>query len=469
MNPKMQNIKSQLVPAVPDFYYHTVKKEFLFRQTAGSDRRRTWIHVPEKTAEDFLSLNGVRATKVKGEEQSPAREMLTRVRLHSDRTVQFAGAVAGYPSGFRRMGSFSALITEGPVIPKAVKGDWSLIKAITEGLMSECGGVQLPYLYAWMKLSRRMLIGTLTRGMPALVFCGPKNCGKSFLQKYIITPFLGGRTARANSFMSGGTQFNGDLLGAEHLMLSDEKSDTAAMSRRSMGSMVKVIVADEDQRIRAMYSEAACFNPFWRLTVSLNNELETIMQLPIMDDSMEDKMMLFSVNKFEWPVYASTPEECKAFAEAVLAQIPAFCWYLENEFVIPSSLLVEKDGSPARFGVACYHSPSILSCLTEVSPEFRLLELIHQCYLTVPEGGVRKPGVDNAIRMTAMEMECGLKSDDSPVRVEARALMTSGSRFATLLSRLHQRYPDNVFQDRKDQVRKWVIRDIDTLVNRVVT
>jgi phage/plasmid-associated DNA primase len=109
----------------------------------------------------------------------------------------------------------------------------------------------------------------------ALVLVGPANGGKSLLQD-IVTAILGGRQAKPSSFMTGATHFNGHLAGAEHLRISDENPLTDIRSRRNLGAQIKNICVEASQNIEDKHRTAITFKPFWRLSISLNDEPENL-------------------------------------------------------------------------------------------------------------------------------------------------------------------------------------------------
>lgn len=69
----------------------------------------------------------------------------------------------------------------------------------------------------------------------AIVLCGPEDCGKTFVQEFIITPLLGGNEADPFSYLSGITAFTGDLFNAEHLRTSDAGGSLNDKERRIEG------------------------------------------------------------------------------------------------------------------------------------------------------------------------------------------------------------------------------------------
>lgn len=467
MNPAIQEFKDQLVPRIPDFFYDLGRKEYLIKQNDGGNQRE-WVSLAETQVARTLMLCGVRGTKNKNEDMSPATRLLCDATMNSERTVHYSGPVAGYKEGLICVGGTRILVTVSPRILKPIAGNFDTIRAVCEGLLGEAGGVQLPYFYAWLKLSYLALRAGDTRGMPAIALCGPKNCGKTFIQQHLITPILGGRIARPYPFMSGATNFNSDLFAAEHLAMGDENPSTDLRARRRFGAYLKNMVAEDYQQLHAKFCEARTMRPFWRLTISLNDEAENILTLPPMDDSIEDKLMLLGARLFQWPMRLTHPAEKQAFAKQFASEIPAFLQWL-CDMPIPDHVLGQ------RYTVATYHCTRILNYLTEVSPEFRLVELIKMCYFDDPvdtsslsERSRKSKDRCRDLCLSALEIERGLTSDLSPVHYEARQLLSGGGRkIAAYLSRLSVRFPDMVKQQRTSTERKWLLHNIDVLLASV--
>jgi len=95
------------------------------------------------------------------------------------------------------------------------------------------------FLYCRIKLDYEALSAGVFAPGQAIFFVGPRNCGKTYLQLYLITPLLGGRAANPYQYMVGDTTFNSDIGEAEHLLLSDEKPVRDGHTRISFTSKVK--------------------------------------------------------------------------------------------------------------------------------------------------------------------------------------------------------------------------------------
>src|SRR5204862_7823749 len=106
------------------------------------------------------------------------------------------------------------------------------LRRLLETLLYDSHYDQLSYGFAWLKVAYEALRAGVWRPGPALALAGPRNCGKSLLQQ-LITLILGGRSAKPYRYMRGGTEFNADLFGAEHLCIEDEHCSTDIRSRNA--------------------------------------------------------------------------------------------------------------------------------------------------------------------------------------------------------------------------------------------
>jgi hypothetical protein len=288
--------------------------------------------------------------------------------------VDYAGPIAGWPKGVYYSASGQRmLVTVSPKMVEPKQGSWNTIKTL---ISQQLGEEQLTYFLGWMKWAHESLTNhTLDPGQ-LLVLAGPRDCGKTFLQEFVITPILGGRSANPYQYMVGKTDFNSDLCRAEHLMMSDDNPLTDHTSRRNFGAQIKQILTTPTQRLHSKGKDAVMVKPFWRFSISVNDEPEFLMVLPPLDDSMMDKMMLFHVNRPD--CLPQTPAERAPFLAQVSAELPAFVWHLANEFEIPKNL------ESGRFGIKEYHNPTLAESITELSTERHLLQLIDEHIFGIP-------------------------------------------------------------------------------------
>lgn len=415
-------------------YYDTASRIYFIKNTRGG-----WVPVRESSLRRQLRAIGLPAKSVEGDNLSDIDRFINECQTKFD--VDYVGPLAGYQSGFREILGKRLLITESPVLIGPSPGDWSVIRKLIKNLLGgETGDEQLAVFYGWLKIAVESLRAHQIRPGQCLVLAGERGCGKSLLQK-LITELLGGRMARPYQYMMGQTQFNGDLIESEHLMLEDECSTVDIRTRRNFGSRIKDITVNDYQRLHAKHKNAIRVKPFWRLSVSLNDEPENLMVLPPIDESLEDKIILLKARKLPMPMPTRTNQERDTFWQTMIAELPALVDFL-LQFEIPKELLDD------RFGVGHFHHPDLLRAINELSPEERLLFLIDEVYFNeLDNTGFVGP---------ASQLEAALKSS-STYGDEARKLLHYHTSCGTYLGRLAKRYPERIQYKRSGGNRVWNI------------
>lgn len=290
------------------------------------------------------------------------------LRLQEERSVMYAGPLAGHKAGLHRFNTLQALVTSSPIIIEPGPGDFPVIRALLENMFADTPR-QLDFLLGWLKFGYEALRNATHRPGQVVAIAGEPNSGKSVLQKLVFTPLFGGRYVNPYRYMMGKTEFNLDLAGAEHLMIEDAASSTKIEHRRTFGAMAKQFTVNEGQSIHGKGVDAKSMNPLWRVSVTLNREPENLCVLPPLDDSLADKFGLLMAEKKPMPMPVGTLDQRKLFRDAVAGELPAFArWLLE--WAPPA------DMADDRFGVVAFHHPEILAALNANAPEVKLLALI---------------------------------------------------------------------------------------------
>jgi hypothetical protein len=354
--------------------------------------------------------------------------------VEEQRDVEYVGPLAGRDAGFYDENGIRLLVTHSPNVIEPEPGDWPTLGKLITGMFDD---EQAAFVYGWLSVAYRALRERERIPGQALAMAGPANCGKSLLQN-LFTLVLGGRSAKPYQFMSGFSQFNSDLFGAEHLMIEDEAASTDLRARRNMGALIKSFTVNEDQRCHAKGIDAVMLRPFWRVTITMNDEPENLMILPPLDESLQDKLMLFKVTQSTMPMPTTSMDQRKQFWSRLTSELPAFCAFLES-YKIPLDMRSE------RFGVTHYHHPDLLAELDASTPERRLLNMI-DAELTGPEW-----------TGTASDLQALLTGKDSGCSYEARNLLKWSNACGTYLGRLAKKYPDRIKHNRTMTGRFWHI------------
>lgn len=342
----------------PDIYYDRLAGQFLLQNT-----RQEWIHFSQSDIKVFLRRQGWRKSCGDDERVSPLEDKVLEIQLTHD--VQYAGPLAGYDKGFHEVCGRRVLVTESPTLPTPVKGKWDTLKRF----LGEMLGDQLPYFFGWLKCGRESLrAGPPFRPGQFIALCGPAGCGKSLLQS-IITEIFGGRSGKPYRYLCGQTPFNSELFAAEHLCIEDEAASTDIRARREFGANLKNFTVNSLHSCHPKGRPAFLLSPFWRGTISTNEEPENLMVLPPLDESLRDKISLFKCAPATFPFAADKPLERQLFRSRLTEELPAFLFHLKS-FKLPAELLDQ------RYGVVAFQHRDLEGELLELSPEWRLWNLI---------------------------------------------------------------------------------------------
>ncbi len=287
------------------------------------------------------------------------------LEVHHKLSVHYAGPLAGYKRGIHRVCGNKVLVTREaePIRPRA--GEWKQLRTLIEELLLD----QTPYFYGWLQASMRALrAGPPFRPGQALAMCGPGGTGKSLLQN-LITEIFGGRFCKPYKFMRGKTDFNSEHLGTEHLMIEDDAAATDLRSRREIGAAIKAFVANETHAMYPKGKEPMMMTPFWRCTITLNDEPENLMVLPPLDESLKDKITILKAHRTKIVYDSDSDEARQRWRTRMTADLPGLLSFV-------STWRVPHELRDVRYGVKSHQHADVLEALSKLSPEDHLLSLI---------------------------------------------------------------------------------------------
>ena len=300
------------------------------------------------------------------------------------------------------------------------------------------------YLFGWLTVALEALYIGEHRPGQAMVIAGPANCGKSLLQK-LITEVFGGRMAKPFQYMVGKTDFNAHMFGAEHLVIEDEAASTDIRARRDFGAHLKEITVNDHQSCHAKNRTPVSLTPFWRLSITVNEEPENLMVLPPIDEGIRDKVILLKARLMPMPMPTNTLEERKLFMGMLRTELPAFVDFLLN-WDMPVDL------ESARFGVKHFHHPVLLQAIEELAPERRLLSIIDSGGLFF--GPLAEPWEGRAEELERKLRECNSGSFER----EVDRLLSFPNACGSYLGRLVGKYPERITRRTVNGRTRWTVR-----------
>jgi hypothetical protein len=301
--------------------WHHVKGKFLRRDSFGN-----WM--PETVDGAKLTLKGVFPP---GVSRMELIETLLR-EVKDTRTISGYGSLAGHRKGVVEMQGGKFLITTEAKFLTPVRGEFPLIDKILGNAFRTAKNHFLSYA----KIATRGIYESNgTMAIPAAAFCGEPSSYKSFLQEHILTPLWGSRSADPAMAMNGQTLFNSELIKAEHIFFGDLSGDGDQRKRQKIGAYIKQQVANGLKTCHPKGLEASTVSICQALTISTNLERHNLTTLPTLDDTIDGKLLIYLMHKGEPVAPTDTLERREAFREAVHAELPAFLYYLLNDFEIP--------------------------------------------------------------------------------------------------------------------------------------
>lgn len=439
------NLPSQALP-LPKAYYDKCGGGYWYQDAKGA-----WLRLKESDFTRFLNSLGFSSKVGKDQIQSDLDRVLMDIQMGQN--VDYAGSLAGYSQGLIEMEGKSVLVTDSPRIIQPVPGAFTVLQAVLMGML---GHEQLPYFQAWCKLSYEALASGNRRPGQALVLAGPIDSGKSLLQE-IVTKLLGGRAAHPYLHMTGGTSFNSELFGAELLIIDDECGTSDFKSRQKLTTQFKMITAAGSQQCHPKGKPAVTLKPFWRLVVSVNDNPESLLVLPLIREDIEDKLMLFKIEHKAMPMPTENNEGRNAFWDQLMIDLPHWLHYL-REWQIPAELV------GARYGVRHYHNPELIEAIDGLSPEMKLFDLLEKKFNRYPEGSRGMGSNCNSViypppwRGTARELETLLTCNGAETQYEARKLFSFANACARYLERLSRKFKNVISRDgRGKNLNYWCI------------
>ncbi|HEV2692313.1 MAG TPA: DUF5906 domain-containing protein [Verrucomicrobiae bacterium] len=443
--------QSERRPVPLEIYYDSAQKQYWMPNQRGE-----MIEVNERSVERQLAANNFSTEKNSG--LSDLEKEINRIQ--SEQSVDYAGPLAGHGVGVQEMCGHLILVTRSIKLVQPKPGSCHTIMALIHGLLDDPNHDQISSALGWIKVSYEALASKQPRPGQVLAIAGPPDCGKSLLQN-LITEMLGGRAAKPYRYMSGATQFNGDLFGAEHLMIEDEMASTDIRARRNFGTRIKDFTVNTVQSCHPKGRPAVSLKPCWRLSVTVNDEPENLLILPPLDESLTDKIILLKAYKNPLPMETGSNAGRKLFWDTLMAELPMFIHALEK-FSIPESIRSD------RFGVAAFKHPELLDSLEEMSPEIRLLALIDEVLFS-PLMTLEDSSSDAGDKWVGTATSLEKLLSNSTVTYEARRLLYWTNSTATYLGRLAKKMPHRIQRQRTNCARKWCIVSEDYANRQKVT
>jgi hypothetical protein len=479
-------------PGVEEYHFEESSGKFWLRNAAG-----VWVSLAEGGFKRHLKKLGKRDKL--GPKEIEAGKAITQMdeeirKVEQNHRVAFAGALAGYRAGIHKVAGRMVLVSEDPDLVLPMRGEWPTLKAYFNGLLigeeiqdDEKGTRQqidqTAHFYGWLQHVVDCLYkGRISSGL-ALCVAGERDSGKSRLGM-ILRWILGGRVAKPYAAMIGRDNFNRELFEAVLQLIDDENADTRIEQRLKFGAEIKKVVANDEVKQRGMHRDGITLSVLWRLVILVNLEPERLMVLPPIDSDIQDKLLMLKGYKraqpapdadeytracWPMPMPTRTEDEKEAFRARLRAELPAFLWWLLNEFKMPSHV----DGG--RFSVRHWQHPQIRDRLQQFSPHVRLWQFIESSRVVFEkyhEGNATddqdRPGYRPVPEWTgtARELHDVLKSEKSQLTADEKRKVPDPAWIGQRLEAAREHFGEEVAKpQRSAKARNWRLKHKPGLVD----
>lgn len=412
-----------------DFFYDKAAGGYWRRRPVGD-----YIKCDEKDLRRHCQRAGMNVLYKQGDAG------LTRFELkicdaQDKAAVDNAISLSGHSAGiFTNDDGRKILVPCGPRLVTPAAGEFPNFEVMMD---QQFGEIQSPYMLSWLKVA----LGDLYQLNPAawhhsqmLALVGKPNCGKSFFQ-FLLSMMLGGRMTDPYLWMVGKSDFNDQLAESEHLMMEDKHALRDTKSRTAFGTAIKQLTVTSQTPVHPKGKKMFMAPAYRRLSLSVNEDADYITALPMLDDSVGDKLMLFKCSKAEMlPDYA----ENKA---RFVRELPAFVHYLLNVFTIPEELRC------IRFGVVHYHNPEVVEMLQQFEPHIRFRNALDMALF--------KDGDAPQIRLTAEDILVKLHSGQFGDFI--RSVVSNAIVCGQLLAKCQKEEPERFTYTKSKGMRRWTI------------
>jgi hypothetical protein len=343
------------------FAYATTSDEFYF------DHGSVWGAVKDSRTDLILAQD----LGISGEGKAATLDAYQRIIMR-ECPVSVAVNIAGYPKGIHLSTTGRPfLVLEPTETPAPIRGDWRPIKRLLGGML---GPFQTCLFHCWMKWGMEALRdGTLAPGH-YLVLMGPAACGKTLTQEKLISPLLGCGPTDSTSYLTGVSDFNSDLMGSFHWMISDGLTFRNYQERKNYTEKVKRQQVNSVQRLHSKYKNAGNFSFNCRLSHTLNPAATE--NLPLFEEGMVDKMLVLCCSPHRYLPSAVCPRP--KYEAALKGALNAYAYFLFEEFRIPEAI---RETNGERFGFRGWINPVVLERTSDASREVALAEIIRKVYL----------------------------------------------------------------------------------------
>ncbi|MDA7881045.1 hypothetical protein N9A94_01940 [Akkermansiaceae bacterium] len=302
----------------------------------------------------------------------------------SEKSITRLGPIAGYKTGtILDCAGGKLLVTGQAQEVQPSKGKWTRIETLVTSLL---GPEQALVYFAWVQTQLIAVRSGAHFPAPLLAIVGESDDGKSLLAA-ITVEILGGRSINPlGAWTSKGAVWNNQLLEAETLLIDDSSHRDDRRGRNELASEFKEAIYGGKVTIRKRHTTDFTCRPVWNVMIVCNADSEAIRVIP--DPFLagfNDKLVLLKTSKGDVFLREAGDSAREKRWAAYMQELPAFAYYLLEDFEIPSVL---PDGIKKVRGGLLYQHPDTLKQWRAASPEGHLAAIIEDYIAKNSVGGL---------------------------------------------------------------------------------
>lgn len=345
------------------------------------DGRRYFMHrkdrwLPMERQDLLLTVDSMGYPRIKDENASRSAAENLLLLIQSDRRVDYAGPLCGRKAGLFEEAGRKVLATTSPAFVEGEPGGkpgplFDFFAGLFGKDSDDDWMLQMGLFMGWLKQGRRAIREPHIH-LPGhlLGLIGAADCGKSLGQD-LISLLLGGRSSDAATWLQGRTDFNSQLWGAEHLILSDANLEDDGRVKKAFRDALKGIVANPVYPLSKKYADELSLRPIWRISLSANDDQQSagVIPSPIADPSLADKVLFLKCHPPLSPFHGNEPGDRLKFWESLIADLPNFAGMVD-------AFEVDSEWQKGRFGVMEWMHPDIVELLDASNPDREIIEYL---------------------------------------------------------------------------------------------
>lgn len=202
------------------------------------------------------------------------------------------------------------------------------------------------------------------RAGQCMFIAGGSSKGKTLMNHRLLSWMMGGHSDIAN-YVTGEDNFNDNLFEVGLGTVDDQLAASDRRAHLRYTALLKKLVANNVLSMRAMYNSAVDIDWCGRLSVTMNEDPESMRMLPDLDINNRDKVLILRCSKKA----IQFPQDVE---DVIRQELSCFCRYI-YDFTMPKECV-----GTARFGVKSYIDPTLAEESDYSSSTYAAVEIINE-------------------------------------------------------------------------------------------